>query len=174
MSHAAIQKRSEARFWDSEQWRVDWERWSLENCSVIEDRNIVSHLRRNLLCSVHRESEPIIDSQLQDSSLDAYTIHQFLLVQLDEILRNSFSSILQFWENLLRGFQGRVYSNFRSLDANLSSLFEPDQPIDLLDVAQIVGISIRAISEFLFPMFDLHVCFRFEQSRLSQLFSSNG
>ena len=38
----------------------------------------LSFLTRNLLCSVNPEFESTADSQSQDSSLDAKTIHQFL------------------------------------------------------------------------------------------------
>ena len=32
--------------WDSEWWRVDWERVSLQSCSLIQDRKILSHVTR--------------------------------------------------------------------------------------------------------------------------------
>ena len=53
-----------------------------------------------------------------DSSLDAWTIHQFLIVMLDLFLRNKLFSILQFLGNLF------------------AYLFELDQPIDSLVVAE--------------------------------------
>ena len=65
---------------------------------------------------------------------------QFLLVQLDPLLRNKFFSILQFIGNLLRNFLGRVCSSFPILNTTLYSVFEPDQPIDSPVVAVIVGI----------------------------------
>ena len=65
------------------------------------------HLTRNLLCSVNPEFESTIDSQSWDSSLDAKTIHQWLLVLLGLFLRNKLFSIFQFLGNLLHDLLGR-------------------------------------------------------------------
>ena len=45
-----------------------------------------------------------VDSQSSDSSFDAQTIRQFLLVLLDLFLRNKLFSILQFLGSHLLGF----------------------------------------------------------------------
>ena len=104
--------------------------------------NMLLHLTRNLLCSVIPKSEAIIDSRSQDSSLYAWTIHQFLLVLLDLFLRNKFFSILQFLGNLLHGllaeFQFSIQAYFY--------LSESDLPIDLLDVTEVVEIQTLAWS----------------------------
>ena len=84
------------------------------------------------------EFEPIIDSQSWDSSLDAKTIHQLLLVLLGLFLRNKLLFIVQFLGNLLLDFLGRVYSSFPTRHTSL--FYEPGQPIDSPVVAVIVGI----------------------------------
>ena len=61
--HAAIQNRSKAWFWDSEMSRADWERGSLQSCSLFQDRKILLRLTMNLLCSVNPEFWPTTDSQ---------------------------------------------------------------------------------------------------------------
>ena len=60
---AAIQNRGKAWSGDSELWRVDWERESLQSCSLLQDRKILSRLTMNLLCSVNPEFESTTDSQ---------------------------------------------------------------------------------------------------------------
>ena len=84
----------------------------------------------------------MIDSQSQDSSLDAKPIHQFLLVLLDLFLRNKVFSILQLLGNLSLDFLERVYFSIEITHTNLFSLFEPDLRIDSLVVAEIVGIDL--------------------------------
>ena len=48
MYHAAIQNRSAARFWDSEQQKFDRERGSLQSCSLNQDRKKISGLRQGI------------------------------------------------------------------------------------------------------------------------------
>ena len=115
---------------------------SLQSCSLIQDRKILSHVTRNLLCSLSTEFESKIDSQSQDSSLDAKTIHQFLLVLLDLFLRSKVFSILQLFGNLSFDFLGRVYFSIEITHTNLFHLFERDLPIDSLVEAEIVGIDL--------------------------------
>ena len=120
---------------------MDWECGSLQSCSPIQDRKILLRRPRNSLCSAIPESEPSFDSRFWDSSLDAETIHQFLLVLLDLFLRNRFFSILQFLDNLLLDFfsEESVPHFQSSIQDYFFCLFEPDQPIDSLVVAVIVG-----------------------------------
>ena len=93
------------------------------------DRKILSHLTRNWLCSVNPDIGSTSDSQSQDSS-----------VLLGLFLRNKFFPFFQFLGNLLLDFLGRVCSSSPIHHASLLYLFDPDQPIDSLVVAVIVGI----------------------------------
>ena len=146
---AAIQTRGKALFSDSEQSKVDWERVSLQNCFLFQDRKILAYLTNKLLCFVNPEFESNFNSQSYDSSLDAKTIHQFLLVLLDLFLRNKFFSILQFLGNILLDFPGRVHCSFPILQTRLF-LSEPDQPIDSSVVVVIVGTRTRNVRISLF------------------------
>ena len=126
--------RSVALSWDSEQLSVDWETWVPP---VFQDRNFLWRLTRNLLVSANPEFA--IDSESWDSTLVAQTIHQFLLVMFGLLLRNNFLQILEFLANLSPNFLGRVYSLFPILLSCIFCFFVPDQPIDSLVVAVIVG-----------------------------------
>ena len=65
-----------------------------------------------------------------------------MLVLLDLFLRNKFFSILQFLGNLLHDLNGRAYFSIPfSIQADFR-LSEPDLPIELLDVIEIVEIQI--------------------------------
>ena len=115
---------------------------SLQSCSLVQELEIQSLLTRNLLSSVNPGFEFTIDSQSQESSLDTYTIHQFLRVSLDQFLRNKFFSILQILGNSLLDFLGRVCSSFPILHSNSSFLFEPEKPIHSPEKAVIVEIRV--------------------------------
>ena len=101
---------------------------------------ILLHPTRNLLRSANPVFESIIDSQSQDSSLDTWTTHEFLLVLLDLFLRNKLFSILRCLGNILLDFLGRVCSSIPILRTSLFHLFEPEQPIDSPVGAVIVWI----------------------------------
>ena len=57
-------------------------------------------------------------------------------------LRHKFFTMLQFLGNFLRDFLRSVFDSVPILHTNLSSLFEPDQPIDSPVVAVIVEIRV--------------------------------
>ena len=63
-----------------------------------------------------------------------------MLVLLNLFHRNKFFSILQFLGNVLHDLLGRVYFSIPILHTSFFFLYEPDLPIDLLVVAEIVEI----------------------------------
>ena len=93
----------------------DLERGSLQSCSLIQDRKILLHMTKNLLCFVNPEFEPPFDSQSKSSCVVAKTILQFLLGLLDQSLRNKFFSILRILGNPLHDLLGRAYFSIPNL-----------------------------------------------------------
>ena len=99
---------------------------------------------RNLLCSVIPKSESTTDSLSWDSSLDAPLINSsFLACPARSVSSQQILLYSSFFGNLLRDFLGRVHSSLPTLHTNLSSPFEPHQPIDSPVVAVIVGFQTR-------------------------------
>ena len=108
---------------------------------MFQDRKILSRLTTNVLSSVNPEFESAIDSQSKDSSLDAKTVNQFLLVLLFLFLRNKFFAILQFIGSLLRDFLEESIPHFQ-LSTQFYLLIGPDQHIASPVVAAIVEIRV--------------------------------
>ena len=124
--HAAIQNRGFAFLWDSEKGFGTWDVPELP--SLYQTTNLLSvtwmwvksRLTEGFLSCFHRQ---FINSYLSGTIC---------------FLRNRFFGILQVLGNLLRDFLGLIFFSFPVLRIISSSLFEPDQPIDLLDVVAIL------------------------------------
>ena len=119
---------------------VDSERGSHLSCSLFQDRKFLSRRTRKLFCSVKPDFESTTESQSLEFFLGAWTIHNFLLVLFNLLLRNKLFLILQFLGNLLRDSFGRIFSSLAILHTALFYLCERDQPIDSVVVALIFGI----------------------------------
>ena len=100
------------------------------------------NLPGNSLDSVNPDSQPAIDSQKKDLSLlpNGQVVNfQFVLLDLT-FRRNEFCIILQFLGLFSFDIHDEVHSSFPILHTRKSSLSEPDQPIDSLDVVPIFEI----------------------------------
>ena len=80
---------------------------------------ILSHQRRNSLCTANREFESRADSQKKNSSPAAKIIRQFSTVWLYLFLRDIFFVIPQFLGNPLHNLIGRAYFSIPILRTSL-------------------------------------------------------
>ena len=134
---------------------------------------ILLRLTRNLFCPVILESEPLIDSRSQHSSLVALSL-------LNLFLRNKFFSLVQFLSNLFHDLLGRVHFSIPSVHTCSLYLFEPDLPSTCL--MQLKSLRFKLLIDLLrsdvrislLPVPRLKFCFSFIHFLMSHCLSSDG
>ena len=92
-----LQKRFQKYLQDSTFSRVDWERGTVQSCSLSLDHRNLSHHSRNSPCPV------VLDTETETKA-DSHKVHRFCIVWCYPLAYRKFFVILELIVNLLNGF----------------------------------------------------------------------